>query len=806
VIDCYVSYVLPGRSNNPNDTLAIQACINAAKQRGNNAVAYFPRGSYYITYDFKSASSNISSSFLTLFLLRICSSTIQVDGGNYIIEGSGYHTTFQWGNDVCGTIFQVSSPQNITIRNFKFGSLADDGCTAIRQIRASGGPSSSFAVYDRIWGQSGTWFLAPQPKDMMVLDGLDSGDRVHIMVLTTMLRIRNCGRAKILTEFWDALPLIIEGEQNVRDGFIGFQSINGMNVQIRDNQDVTIADYYFEQSGDWGQKPGIRPIFLKGASSNSVPNGTVVISNAKAMAYDVNNLVAIDNYKGSFTWMFPMLDNSDDPRKTQWLIDQFGSNPIDITLVGPTGGLPVNLNSTGGSVNYMRFPDTNAQTQSPSGTQRTAAAVERLSQLIKLDTEFNPIQRFTRPVVDPPTISPPGGDFSVPINVQLYSPTAQTLKYTLDGSDPTGSNGIIVASGSIIRVSTTSYLRVVAQHPSRQTSGIAWAQFNIAASSSGAQNLYPSSLSTTGVRNYNKMQFIGTQFYPIVSGYVNRARVYTTPIEAGKRYVRIWDTGNDFVLERPYLANLMMGPFEWIVPNTTGWVSFDFAPLRLQGGNSYIIDISTTASGVSGIIDAYPQYDLFYTSGHLIRPARFNLIQGDPWMTPWATEGSKPIHLRDVEFIPDMSAIQGAATSAPPAPPAPSQIYCDSTSNPVIVGSAAMGSTVYVVGSRDNQGFPIILGKAPVLSDGKYSLVSSQLEPDRYTIWVIAANNAGLSAPSVNSTRMQVTNTVPAASCNATLVRPPYSPPPVSSPSTSLQPCYILPYIALFLITLFSSS
>jgi hypothetical protein len=166
------------------------------------------------------------------FILR---RTIQITGGNYIIEGSGFHTRFNWANSTSGVMLRISSPQNITLRNFNLAGIPNGG-VALLHTRAAGAIGGSFASYDRIWGFSGTWFRDPQPKDSVVIADLDSGDRVHLIVLMTMLRIRKCGRATIFVEFFDAMPLIVEGEETIRDGMIGFESINSQNLQFLDHQ------------------------------------------------------------------------------------------------------------------------------------------------------------------------------------------------------------------------------------------------------------------------------------------------------------------------------------------------------------------------------------------------------------------------------------------------------------------------------------------------------------------------------------------------------------------------------------------
>ncbi len=62
-----------------------------------------------------------------------------------------------------------------------------------------------------------------------------------------------------------------------------------------------------------------------------------------------------------------------------------------------------------------------------------------------------------------PTFSPPGGNYSEPVTVTLFSPGAARITYTLDGSDPrlggyAYSNPIKVSSSATVRAIASPYV------------------------------------------------------------------------------------------------------------------------------------------------------------------------------------------------------------------------------------------------------------------------------------------------------------------------------------------------------------
>jgi hypothetical protein len=539
-------------------------------------------------------------------------------------------------------------------------------------------------------------------------------------------------------------------------------------------QDVTIADLYFEQSGDWGQKIGFRPVFLRGPSSSDIPAGSITISQAKAMAYDTNVMVETQNWAGNFTWMFPTLANNDDPRKTEWIFNHTGSAQLNVNLIGVLGELPLRfISDSSANLAVVRFPNITAQTQAAVGTARAADAFDKQARLVQLDAQFYPELRNTIPKVSAPTVVPPGGTFAGPINVILLCGTASVIRYTLDGSDPLGSGAMVVPVGTVINMTSSATLRVLGTHPLRQTSDVVSVTFTIAPSLNGAQTIFPDSLNVTSVTNYGKLAYIGTQFMPTVPGYINRVRAFTTPAETGVHIVRLWTSGiPQPIFERPYLATLLAGPYEWSFPNTTGWIHFDIPPLPLEAGRAYIVDISTNAAGFGGIRMFDPGYFNFSTSGHLLRTIASTISQGDPWMTPWGTDGARSTSLRDIVFYPDSSFLAGPAVAAPQTPSLP-VVLCDNTSLPILFGQGEPGTILSAIAEfpRGGQRLSAFLGSITISADGRYTLQLPDLDVGAYRFSVVAQNNFGLSNVSMSGL-LSFSTAIPDPTCNATLLAP----------------------------------
>ena len=81
--------------------------------------------------------------------------------------------------------------------------------------------------------------------------------------------------------------------------------------------------------------------------------------------------------------------------------------------------------------------------------------------------EFAATYRFDFGPLDPPIASPPGGSFETTVDVSLSSVPGATIRYTLDGSEPTAASGTYSRP---VRLERTTELRARAIHPDWQPS------------------------------------------------------------------------------------------------------------------------------------------------------------------------------------------------------------------------------------------------------------------------------------------------------------------------------------------------
>ncbi len=105
-----------------DNTAAVQAAIDAARQHGQHAIAYLPSGDYVI------------------------SRTLRLTGKDYRFGGSGTHTRLIWKGADDGVLVHVDDPQNVTVENLDVGSAGNQkNGTDILQT------GSGSAAYEQVW-------------------------------------------------------------------------------------------------------------------------------------------------------------------------------------------------------------------------------------------------------------------------------------------------------------------------------------------------------------------------------------------------------------------------------------------------------------------------------------------------------------------------------------------------------------------------------------------------------------------------------------------------------------------------------
>ncbi len=245
-----------------DDTLALQNCIDAARQWGKDAIAYLPGGDYLI------------------------SRTLTVSGADYFIGGMGTATRLHWSGAAGGVAIHVDTPQRVVLENFVFGPRND---TFTRIRHTANGSSSVF--YDQIevnhWNED--------PPDGLLCENLPEKAQVRFGLFNGKLRLHDCGQADIFALIHYG-PATIEGAERPKSGFTGLMfhnaalSLPGAPVYaltVSDNQDLVVADYYMEQSA--------RYLLCEGGKRQGT--GHVTLGASKISTKDVQS-VTVHDYEG----------------------------------------------------------------------------------------------------------------------------------------------------------------------------------------------------------------------------------------------------------------------------------------------------------------------------------------------------------------------------------------------------------------------------------------------------------------------------------------------------------------------------
>ncbi|MDZ7880494.1 MAG: LamG-like jellyroll fold domain-containing protein [Saprospiraceae bacterium] len=258
-------------NDNTDDTQAIQNTINAAKNWGNGAIAYFPTGQYRV------------------------SSTILIDGSNYFVGGSGYGTQFRWvGVATSLAVFNVDNARNVIIENINIPShLIPSSATAILHTANA----TSHVVYDNVFTAAGTPTLSGNTKKGFHFKDLPASASVFLRRTDGGLFFENCGDARIYGNFVQTPPLILSGSSAGTAGFLGLLCVNGgngINLQTSGNQNLVIANMYSEQSGGWGTWGTDYNFF------NLQGSGNITVGGQKMHMVDHRNMFRLTDFSGRF--------------------------------------------------------------------------------------------------------------------------------------------------------------------------------------------------------------------------------------------------------------------------------------------------------------------------------------------------------------------------------------------------------------------------------------------------------------------------------------------------------------------------
>jgi len=308
-------------------TATIQAAITAAKTAKNSSIVYIPPGYYRI------------------------SSTLAVSGSKYTIEGAGYSTEMAWFGGSNGTMFSVTTPTTIAIQQLRIACLnwqtgdqylestppPVSDATTITGISETSTTAGTI-VYDDLFYNA---FVDGNPvpgQDNstgpgMVLTNLPTGSTVDIPHMDVPLNVVNCGAAQIIGNFCGFGMLHVSGT-GAKTGFLGFDDDEGGQqenssdyvINVTDNQDLVIGDYYAEQTwNDLSVQRGAGTVTghvtvegLGSFSGNNDGQGSPTIS------------LNVNNYAGRV--YYGSQEFGDDNGNAPVSITQTGSNAVNLVL------------------------------------------------------------------------------------------------------------------------------------------------------------------------------------------------------------------------------------------------------------------------------------------------------------------------------------------------------------------------------------------------------------------------------------------------------------------------------------------
>lgn len=283
-----------------DDTVAVQATINAAKKAGKGSQAYFPMGRYVVT------------------------STLKLSGADYSVAGSGFGSALVWMGPADGVTLEVGDPVRLKLENIVVGRHDYKSNDARFDILQKPSNRPSLMCYDRVWVY-GMYKKEPQRRGLG-FENLGENDTVYIKELNGNIRINDSADATIFCGTTYEGTLTVEGKSTRRRGFVGgavrLATVCDPGLWIKDNQSVVFSDFYVEQAEQF--------MLLEG--DDSLPAGRVTLSGAK---FEISNkaektAVHVNGYQGDLilgTYQYY-------PAGKAHIFTRSGASPFSVTLWG----------------------------------------------------------------------------------------------------------------------------------------------------------------------------------------------------------------------------------------------------------------------------------------------------------------------------------------------------------------------------------------------------------------------------------------------------------------------------------------
>jgi hypothetical protein len=284
-----------------DDTAAIQQAIDAAREHGKGAIAYLPSGRYIVT------------------------KTLQITGSDYVVGGTGFNAALTWRGETGGTMIAVVDPENVTLEHLAVGNHDAGKMDNAIDILQTGSGKPSRMTYDGVFVY-GMYQKDPFRKGLYFRN-LGKEAVVVIPHVQGNLRFIDSSDATFLVPCSYEGSVIVEGKSPARGGVIAFltrlSTITTHGLYLRDNQSITMTDFYVEQAMDG--------FVLEGEPG--LPPGRATIQGAKVdfthggKAQD-GTVLDIRNYRGE-VFFGPDQFYASLPRVP---VVQKGDQPVDVFL------------------------------------------------------------------------------------------------------------------------------------------------------------------------------------------------------------------------------------------------------------------------------------------------------------------------------------------------------------------------------------------------------------------------------------------------------------------------------------------
>jgi hypothetical protein len=282
-----------------DDTAAIQAAIDAARQAGQGAMTYLPTGRYVV------------------------SKTLLVTGRDYTVGGSGYRCGLVWRGAAGRPLIEVSGVRNVTLANLAAGSHDFGPMTHGNDVHVtstSGTPCR--LTLDEVSG-FGMYQKAPDTHGLH-FDQLPPGSVVEAIHVQGNLRITGSDRALFLFRTSYEGTVTIHGPAASREGIVGFltrlATQSKPTLRVRDNRSVVMSDFYNEQSD--------QHMVFEGAAGQ--PTGTVTIQGPKMHMFTQEPVFDIRDYAGRI--YYGQSQFYTEPKEPRFVSK--GTRPVRLILAG----------------------------------------------------------------------------------------------------------------------------------------------------------------------------------------------------------------------------------------------------------------------------------------------------------------------------------------------------------------------------------------------------------------------------------------------------------------------------------------